>query len=454
MAVITGLQSSYAHNQNGMLLDDMYATAGVANTLDEIVIFRSTGPWSKRWLEREYPSKNFHVKGKSSDWGPHAGLVPYDGVYSKVGADADKAAKGTKANDDGLKSRFASKTKLILTRALIDEQLTRPEGSPARTAIESKIAVPGSQDLLLIARRSGDQKQVAFRAFHRRDTDDFEIRVYAGFGGVSASPHRLLDSDHTGAKAKDFEVMASSEVGAGKPMTGDYDLFAICPSWAQYGSRAATDIVKPGIMLEASGGKDRELKKGMAFRAGVGMDNVIDARLHTMGQGRSDAHLKDRQLNWHDHKDRMQIYRDKMKRGETGKLSDDSLQVIFDGREYTEHADMGNLTPRILRCINMLNVEMGAVGVKSALRRVHHNAESHRFRNFAALTAQDMVTIKSGEQYGDGFPLTVFAPRKLAAKLPKYCDVCTLETLHEFKDYAQELKGSPYYVPRNWIWGA
>ena len=70
---------------------------GFAACADEVIIFRSTGPWSKRWLEKDHSSKNFHVKGKRSDWGPHAGLVPYDGIYSKVGYSPAKAAKGTAA---------------------------------------------------------------------------------------------------------------------------------------------------------------------------------------------------------------------------------------------------------------------------------------------------------------------------------------------------------------------
>src|SRR3954471_2021022 len=61
-----------------------------------------------------------------------------------------------------------------------------------------------------------------------------------------------------------------------------------------------------------------------------------------------------------------------------------------DGGRLDEHGDMGNLTPRILRCINMLNVQMGATGPRSALRCVHHNAESHRNHIFDALTASQM----------------------------------------------------------------
>ena len=74
--MIAGFEGSFSHSQNGMTRADMLATKLVAQRLDEVIIFRSTGPWAKRWLERGYPSKNFHVKGKSSDWGPHAGLRP------------------------------------------------------------------------------------------------------------------------------------------------------------------------------------------------------------------------------------------------------------------------------------------------------------------------------------------------------------------------------------------
>jgi hypothetical protein len=120
-----------------------------------------------------------------------------------------------------------------------------------------------------------------------------------------------------------------------------------------------------------------------------------------------------------------------------------------------EHEDMGNLTPRILRCINQLNSQMGAVGARSAMRRVHHNAESHRYRLFGALTGQDMVTKKDGESYGDGFPLTCFQPSPLdrAPSMAQYGAVCTIESLLEFRQYAQALKNAGFYVPKNWVWG-
>lgn len=450
MAVVLSLEASYLHNQNGMTRADMLASAVAANDLNEVIIYRSTGPWAKRWIERGYPTKNFHVKGKSSDWGPHAGLVPYDGIYSKVGYDAAKAAKGTQANIDGLHSGFAGRAPLVLSREQIAEQENRPEGRPPRTALLSVGTVSGSTDLMLTARRSGDGLQVIFLARKRQD-GRYDILVYptrapsstgglAGKGLVSNSVFTTRDRDPTGATAVPLEVMTSNEVGAGGlPMTGDYDLFAVCPTWADYGSLSSRAIVKPGIALQ-----NGTLNKGLSFRPGVGMDNVMDARLATGGTAATDF------------KNRVQRYRSHYGDNRAaGRANDDTYRMIFEASPYGEHADMGNLTPRILRCINQLNARMGATGDRSALRRVHHNAESHRFRLFGALTAQDMVTMKDGEAYGDGFPLTVFQPRRLVdanCAVTQYGEVCTIETLPEFQAYAMRLAESGYYVPRNWVW--
>jgi hypothetical protein len=449
MAVVIGLEASYLHNQNGMTRNDMLASVQAAKDLNEVIIFRSTGPWAKRWIERGYPTKNFHVKGKSSDWGPQAGLVPYDGTYSKVGYDKVKADKGTQANIDGLHSGFAGRAQLVLTREQIAEQENRPEGRPPRTALFGVASTPGSTDLSLTARRSGDQMQVVFLAKKRQD-GRYDISVYPtaasstpGSKGV-VSNNFLLARDRAAKGGAGtpvpLDVMTSNEVGANNlPMTGDYDLFAVCPTWADYGSLTSRPIVKPGIAL-ANG----SLNKGLAFREGVGMDNVMDGRLGTGGTGAMD--FRNRVVGYRKH------YGDNRAQG---RANEDTYKLIFEASPYREHADMGNLTPRILRCINLLNALMGATGSGAALRRVHHNAESHRYRLFGALTAQDMVTMKDGEVYGDGFPLTVFQPRRLVdsrSVVAGYDTVCTLENLQEFQAYALLLAEAGYYVPRNWIW--
>jgi toxin LF subunit len=102
-----GLDASFGDSENGMIKSDMVVCSQVAAELDEVIIFRSTGPWSRRWINYGYPTKNFHVKAKSSDWGPQAGFVPYDGIYSKVGHDLGKALAGTEKNNDGIAGKYA-----------------------------------------------------------------------------------------------------------------------------------------------------------------------------------------------------------------------------------------------------------------------------------------------------------------------------------------------------------
>ena len=145
------------------------------------------------------------------------------------------------------------------------------------------------------------------------------------------------------------------------------------------------------------------------------MEKVLDPRLHTMGKV-GPHHELPTSSNWN------------------------------------EHSDMGNPTPRLLRCITALNAAMGATGDKASRRRVHHNAESHRNYRFGAITGDEM------ERGNEGFPLTVFQPLALyagkGAGLPtaRYNDICTLETFAEFKDYAAALHTAGFYVPKNWVW--
>lgn len=449
MTAIIGFGRSFDHEANGMTRSDMQAAKAAADALNEVIIFRSTGPWAMRWLDAGCPSKNFHVKGKSSDWGPQAGLVPYDGVFSKVGANDKKAKKGTGDNIKGIASGFVAKTQLVMSKAQIKQQAETPAGG--RMALDSYIEPVAGGDMVLIASRSGDGKPFAFRAVKRPSDGQYGIESFDLTAPIPSDRKLLL---RNGTASAPLLVMTSAEVGAKNlPMTGDYNLWAVCPSWADYGSLTSRVIEKPGIAL--TNGKTHT---GARFEAGVGLDNVLDTRNHTAGT-----------KAWHDLSNRLEAYRKKHANGT--KFSVDSLRLIndigstvgnADKGEHDdvglEHNDMGNLTPRILRCINELNKRMGATGDAAALRRVHHNAESHRYKLWFALTSLDMITKKEGEKYGDGFPLTVFQPGTLyhgsgtSKPTARYGDVCTLEKRDDFREYAAALKEAGYYVPKNWIW--
>lgn len=404
-----------------MPISDMRACIQAAAVLKEIIVFRSTGPWSKRWLGANppYPSKNFHVKGKSSDWGPQAGFVPHLGKYSKVGHDVGKADKGTGENNKGIKSGFALAIPLNLSRAEIDMQLKLPCEVPERTALVEVVPIGPDGALLLGAHRSGDGARFNFIAIPNGGRFDIMLPPE---GPVAGHKDILFDRVKTGKlnlkTLQPLNVMASNEVGAGtRAMTGDYDLMAICPRWADYGERSTAAISKPAIALNP--GAHGAVPMGKIFQAGSALDKPMDMRLHTGAKTNVGHQAK--------------------------------LPVNGDGdlAAFNEHGDMGNLTPRILRAIVMLNVQMGAVGAKAALRRVHHNAESHRHATFGALVSADM------EAKGDGFPLTAFHPPSALVgpnSLAKYGEVCTIERMSEFRVYAADVHKAGYYIPKNWSW--
>jgi hypothetical protein len=121
---------------------------------------------------------------------------------------------------------------------------------------------------------------------------------------------------------------SDSVLAANLPITGDYDLFAICPSWASYG------------------GMDRK------------MDPTLDNPQQNVSMERT---RKTAALNPTDPKEVAAVNRAKQ-----------SLAAI--NAAFTpEDPDRGNLTPRILSAVHALTAAMGG-----QFPRVHHNAESGR----------------------------------------------------------------------------
>jgi hypothetical protein len=437
--------ASCTHPENAMPWRDMKAIEGVANRRNEVITFRSTGPWSKRWLEANYPTKGFHVKGKSSDWGPMAGLVPWEGRFSKVSPNPVAIAKGNKFNHDGVHEGFAQRIPLVLSENLLNVQLTTPAGRDNRVAIIHKHQIENSEDLLLYAVRSGDGTVIPFRAVKERGE-------YSIYGFADNAP---LDEPSLEAFPRaPLEVMASTEMGTIRPMTGDYDLFNICPTWNSYGGALQQSMDFGGV---AFGANDAQ---SLTFRAGHGLDKVMDHRLHT-GTGTLSGQRAGNQVDWAHRRAHYLSRLASMHVGSTehtnlknsmiqlGILDRNGTEIAEDG--WHEHRDMGNLTPRILQCILELNVAMGQ-GPMGINRRVHHNAESHRNRLHGGLTYDDMVEKK------DGMPITIFQPSRMPNGLPPvvatgYDTIDTIETWPEFANYATRLKAAGFYVPQSWMWG-
>jgi hypothetical protein len=387
---IHGLDNSFKHDMNGMTRTDMKACVRAATQLNEVIIFRTTGPWSLRWIKRDYPTKNFHVKGKSSDWGPQAGFVPYLGMYSKVGGNKVKEDKGTAYNDQGIGGGYSSQAQLCLKLEELFDQ--RDLVSDGRTALTKMIKEENSDNWKLYAKRSSDGKEFAFLA--EKEQNFYKISVYKNVWEAKA--------------LQPLMVMTSGEAGAqNKPLTGDYDLMSVCPTWGSLGSRSVRTISKPGLDF----GRGGKAEPGQSFAPGVNLDAVLDMRVNTG-----------------------------FKIGVKASQYNDLVGIPGIDKE---HGDMGNLTARNLRCINTLNTQMGQIG---PFRRVHHNAESHRNAIFGGISRQEM------EDENEGFPLTAFQPTTANINSHPH-EMVTLLNQTEFKNYACCLHKAGFFVPRSWLWG-
>jgi hypothetical protein len=203
---------------------------------------------------------------------------------------------------------------------------------------------------------------------------------------------------------------------------------AVCPTWGNYGSRSVGVISKPGVNFGRTGGAE----PGQTFQASSNLDGVLDMRTNTGLVGKKVTFEKDGVTK--------QEWRTDGGKGFAARQYNDRAKST-PGMSH-EHNDMGNITPRILRCVNELNLAMGQTG---PFRRVHHNAESHRNVIFGGITGSDMAN-------GEAFPLTVFQPRGLQV-LGYHESVFTLENLGEFKSYATLLHDAGFYVPKSWVWG-
>jgi len=58
----------------------------IARQRDEIIMIRPVNPHATDLIANNAATKSMHIKGKSSNWGPHAGLIPVDQRLSKMGA--------------------------------------------------------------------------------------------------------------------------------------------------------------------------------------------------------------------------------------------------------------------------------------------------------------------------------------------------------------------------------
>lgn len=311
--------SSRYHPDQGMTGQDMEAVRRVAEKRNEIIMFRDTGCWSRPYIALGHPTKPFHVKGKSSDWGPHAGLVPLNSEFSK--AFSQKAIdKGIELNKEAVKGNYARPIPLFVSESFIQSELLVNKGSANRPPID-RVTRPRDGVMYFFCTKPNDDPSKPGKRYVLlgKQVADGRYQIFTfPFDATQTSERNLFLKE---SLAEPMLVMTVP--GADLPITGDYDLFAVCPSWNSYG--AMDRKMDPTLDNPQQNASFEQTKLKATFCLAP----------ETLRAGRSLAKIK---------------------------------------AAYTpEDPDRGNLTPRLAAAISSLVTDMGG-----RFPRVHHNAESGR----------------------------------------------------------------------------
>jgi hypothetical protein len=263
------------------------------------------------------------VKGKSSDWGPQAGLVPLNSEFSKAFSEG-AIKKGIEANKHAIQGNFARPIPLFVGEDFIRTELLVRKGSAQRPPID-RVTTPRAGVMYFFCIKPNDDPNAPGKPYvllGRKESGD-KYQIFAFPLDAAKTRERELFLKESSAEP----LLVMTVPGAELPITGDYDLFAVCPSWGSYGS------------------KDKK------------MDPTLDDK-------RQNASVT-----------RTEIKAQMVPRPHEIAIVQRAQQSLakINAAKTPEDPDRGNLTPRIAELIGSLTAAMGG-----RFPRVHHNAESGR----------------------------------------------------------------------------
>lgn len=207
---IYDLSSKYVKYSDVKLHDDsdvatsdavhlLYSTAfsRVAKKYNVVIGIRAPNPLGESLLREGYPSKNFHMKAKSSATGPTAGFIAENPEYSKVAAE-EKAQNKQKGAIDVARSKGAKAVPLTISDDRIKELM-----------------------------KTGDLKYEngLYWADYPKGRKEFKIEDT----GLVIDEHGLpvmVMTNPPEYRTRDEDPLPVADL---RPITADYDLFTIIP---------------------------------------------------------------------------------------------------------------------------------------------------------------------------------------------------------------------------------
>ncbi|MGK0602903.1 anthrax toxin-like adenylyl cyclase domain-containing protein [Yokenella regensburgei] len=184
-------------SSNGVHLLYSDAFSRVAEKYNVVIGIRAPNPLGESLLREGYPSKNFHMKAKSSATGPTAGFITENPEYSKVAAEYELQNKQKKAID-----------------------AARAKGAKA-------VPLTISEDRIKELMNTGDLKceNGLYWADYPTGRKEFQIKGTGLVFDEQGLPVMVM----TNAPEYRTKDKAPPPDADPKPITADYDLFTIIP---------------------------------------------------------------------------------------------------------------------------------------------------------------------------------------------------------------------------------
>lgn len=179
-------------DSNGLNSELLYSQAfkHTAKKYNVVIGVRAPNPLGETLLKEGMPSKNFHMKAKSSSTGPTAGFISEDAIYSKV---SPSAYKKQRASIEKAKSLGSESLDLFISTSRINELINTGNLNPL-----------------------GENR---YSANYPSGIQEFEI----------ANNGKVLNSDRKPVKVMSNPPEVGEKKGSSSPVTADYDLFALIP---------------------------------------------------------------------------------------------------------------------------------------------------------------------------------------------------------------------------------
>jgi hypothetical protein len=207
-------QVELIRDKTGMVLAHLIPLQQVASDLNSIIGFRPVDKLATELIEEGYPTKGFHLKGKSASWGGQAGFICIDQGFSKLeNASSERITQSNGQTQLCIREGRAIAVLLDIPRGRLQNLL--------KNDMIDHFSLENA-DGICSFRAKGPSGQ------HY----EFEAQRLPGDGEVC---YRIL---HNGSP---IEVLAPTS--STRPFTADYDLLLIAPHMSDLGPQDNVQVL-------------------------------------------------------------------------------------------------------------------------------------------------------------------------------------------------------------------